>query len=74
MSDLLIQYFERYAEAAIARMKEAVLAIGYYERIRIRLAKGEDLSPELAIIKTVGAEGTMQVVKQNYVDGIAHFF
>ena len=68
MSDLLIQYFESYAEAAIARMKEAVLAIGYYERIRTRLAKGEDLSSELAIIKTVGAEGTMQVVKQALVD------
>ena len=33
MSTLLTQYFERYAEDAIAKMKEAILAVSFYERI-----------------------------------------
>jgi len=46
MSTQLTQYFERYAENAIAQMKEALIAVGYYERIRQRLLKNEDLSAE----------------------------
>ena len=42
MSTQLSQYFERYAENAIAQMKEALLAVDYYERIRQRLLKNED--------------------------------
>ena len=63
MSTQLTQYFERYAENAIAQMKEALLAVDYYERIRIRLLKKEDLSAELPIIAQVGPAGTLTVVK-----------
>ena len=63
MSTQLTQYFERYAENAIAQMKEALLAVDYYERIRIRLLKKEDLSAELPIIAKVSPAGTLTVVK-----------
>ena len=63
MSTQLTQYFERYAENAIAQMKDALLAVDYYERIRIRLLKKEDLSAELPIIAKVGPAGTLTVVK-----------
>ena len=68
MTDQLTSYFERYADASIARMKAAVLAISYYERIRLRLIKKEDLSGELAIIAQVGPKGTMEVVKEAISD------
>jgi len=68
MSALLTQYFENYAEGSIARMKAAKLAISYYERIKARLLKKEDLSGELPIIKKVGPEGTMTVVKAAIAD------
>ncbi len=64
MSNLLHKYFERYAEAAIVKMKAALIAVDYYERIRVRLVKKEDLSGELAIIAKVGPAGTMAVVKE----------
>lgn len=64
MTDQLTQYFESFAENSIQRMKAAVLAIHYYERIKLRLIKKEDLSGELAIIAKVGPAGTMQVVKE----------
>jgi hypothetical protein len=68
MSELLTQYFERYAEEAITKMKAALIAVDYYERIRIRLVKKEDLSSELAIIAKVGPAGTMTVVKEAIAD------
>ena len=68
MSELLTQYFERYAEEAITKMKAALIAIDYYERIRVRLVKKEDLSGELAIIAKVGPAGTMTVVKEAITD------
>ena len=68
MTDQLTSYFERYAEHSIQRMKEAVLAVGYYERIHARLLKNEDLSLELPIIKKVGAKGTMAVVNEALKD------
>jgi hypothetical protein len=68
MSTQLKQYFERYAEDAITQMKDALIAIDYYERIRLRLVKKEDLSGELAIIAKVGPEGTMTVVKNALTD------
>ena len=64
MSNLLNKYFERYAEAAIVKMKAALIAVDYYERIMVRLVKKEDLSGELAIIAKVGPAGTMAVVKE----------
>ena len=63
MSTQLTQYFERYAEHAIAKMKDALLAVDYYERIRQRLLKNEDLSAELPIIAKIGPAGTLTVVK-----------
>ena len=57
MSELLTQYFERYAEEAITKMKAALIAVDYYERIRVRLERKEDLSGELAIIAKVGPAG-----------------
>ena len=68
MSDLLNQYFKRYAEEAITKMKAALIAVDYYERIRVRLVKKEDLSGELAIIAKVGPAGTMTVVKEAITD------
>ena len=68
MSELLTQYFERYAEEAINKMKAALIAVDYYERIRVRLVKKEDLSGELAIIAKVGPAGTMTVVKEAMAD------
>jgi hypothetical protein len=68
MSDLLNQYFERYAEEAITKMKASLIAVDYYERIRVRLVKKEDLSGELAIIAKVGPAGTMTVVKEAIAD------
>ena len=68
MSALLNQYFERYAEEAITKMKAALIAVDYYERIRLRLVKKEDLSGELAIIAKVGPAGTMTVVKEAMAD------
>ena len=64
MSALLNQFFERYAEEAITKMKAALIAVDYYERIRVRLVRNEDLSSELAIIAKVGPAGTMTVVKE----------
>ena len=68
MSELLTQYFERYAEEAITKMKAALIAVDYYERIRVRLVRKEDLSGELAIIAKVGPAGTMTVVKEAMAD------
>ena len=68
MSELLTQYFERYAEEAITKMKAALIAVDYYERIRVRLVRKEDLSGELAIIAKVGPAGTLTVVKQAIAD------
>ena len=68
MSELLTQYFERYAENAITKMKASLIAVDYYERIRLRLVQKEDLSKEIAIIGKVGAAGTMTVVKEAITD------
>lgn len=68
MSSQLNQYFEQYAESAIAKMKEALLAVDYYERIRLRLLKNDDLSDELPIIAKVDPAGTMAVVKNAIAD------
>jgi hypothetical protein len=68
MTDQLTKYFEDFAEESIQRMKAAVLAISYYERIRQRLIRKEDLSGELAIIAKVGPKGTMEVVKEAIAD------
>jgi len=68
MSELLTKYFEGYAENSITRMKESLLAVSFYERIKARLANKEDLSKELPIIAKVGAAGTMTVVKEAIAD------
>ena len=68
MSELLTQYFEHYAENAITKMKASLIAVDYYERIRLRLVQKEDLSKEIAIIAKVGAAGTMTVVKEAITD------
>jgi hypothetical protein len=68
MSDQLTQYFNQFAENAIQRMKSAILAISFYERIRVRLENGDDLSGEMPLIKKVGAKGTLKVVKQAIAD------
>ena len=68
MSSQLNQYSEQYAESAMAKMKEALLAVDYYERIRLRLLKNDDLSDELSIIAKVGPAGTMAVVKNAIAD------
>ena len=68
MTDQLTRYFENYAEASIARTKQAVLAISYYERIRLRLTRKEDLSGELPDIAKLGPKATMEVVKEAISD------
>jgi hypothetical protein len=45
-----------------------LIAVDYYERIRLRLVQKEDLSKEIAIIAKVGAAGTMTVVKEAIAD------
>ena len=69
MSALLTQYFERYAESAITKMKAALIAVDYYERIRVRLGSQEDLSKEIAIISKVGTANTMTAVR----DAMAYY-
>ena len=64
MADQLTRYFENFAESSIQRMKDAVLAVNYYERIRQRLTKSEDLSGELPDIAKLGPKATMEVVKE----------
>jgi hypothetical protein len=49
-------------------MKASLIAVDYYERIRLRLVQKEDLSKEIAIIGKVGAAGTMTVVKEAITD------
>ncbi len=49
-------------------MKASLIAVDYYERIRVRLVKKEDLSGELSIIAKVGPAGTMTVVKEAIAD------
>ena len=49
-------------------MKASLIAVDYYERIRLRLVQKEDLSKEIAIIAKVGAAGTMTVVKEAIAD------
>lgn len=68
MSPLLTEYFDRYAESAITKMKAALIAVDYYERIRLRLVQKEDLSKELPIIAKLGPAGTMTVVKEAITD------
>jgi hypothetical protein len=68
MSELLTQYFERYAQNAITKRTASLIAVDYYERIRLRLVHKEDLSKEIAIIAKVGAAGTMTVVKEAITD------
>lgn len=64
MTDQLTKYFEDFAESSIQRTKSALLAIRYYERIRLRLLKKEDLSSQLPIIAKVGPTATMEVVNE----------
>ena len=68
MTDQLTQYFENFAESSIQRMKDAVLAINYYERVRLRLTRKEDLSGELPDIAKLGPKATMEVVKEALAD------
>jgi len=64
MSDILRQYFDRYATKAIADVKSARIALGFYNRIKTRLNRGEDLSHELQSIADAGPEVTLKVVKE----------
>jgi len=63
MSDILRQYFDSYASNAIAEIKAATVALGFYKRLRSRLIRGEDLSHELESIAQAGPELTLKVVK-----------
>ncbi len=62
MSDQIRQYFERYAENGLAQVKRSLVAIPFYDDVRKRLVRGEDLSQELEGIKLAGADKTLQVV------------
>jgi len=62
MSDQIRQYFERYAENGLAQVKRSLVAIPFYDDVRKRLARGEDLSQELEGIRLAGADKTLQVV------------
>lgn len=68
MTEILTKYFERHAEDSIGRMKKAVLAVGYYERVRDRLDKNEDLSAELPIIKKLNPNEVKATVKEALVE------
>ena len=62
MSDQIRQYFERYAENGLAQVKRSLVAIPFYDDVRKRLVRGEDLSQELEGIKLAGPDKTLQVV------------
>ena len=62
MSDQIRQYFERYAENGLAQVKRSLVAIPFYDDVRKRLARGEDLSQELEGIRLAGPDKTLQVV------------
>jgi len=62
MSDQIKQYFERYAENGLAQVKRSLVAIPFYDDVRKRLVRGEDLSQELEGIKLAGPDKTLQVV------------
>lgn len=68
MSTELTLYFERYAQAALDKVKHCLLAKGYYERVMLRLENKEDLSGELPIIKKLGTKKTTQVVQKALKD------
>lgn len=75
MTEILTKYFERHAEDSIERMKQAVLAVSYYERVRDRLEKNEDLSSELPIIKKLNPNEVKATVNEaiaEYKDQIKH--
>lgn len=61
---LLYQYFSQYAESGIKQMKTALIAIGFYERVKWRLERGEDLSDEVDGIAKIGNEAALQVVAE----------
>ena len=62
MSDQIRQYFERYAENGLAQVKRSLVAIPFYDDVRNRLVRGEDLSQELEGIRLAGPDKTLQVV------------
>lgn len=64
MTQYLHDYFRAHAEQAIAGMKEGLQAQSFYKRLEMRLAKGEDLSGEVPLIKQVGSAGALEVVQQ----------
>ena len=68
MSDILRQYFDRYASNAITEIKAATVALGFYNRIKARLNQGEDLSHELESIGDAGPEVTKKVVAETIKD------
>ncbi len=75
MTEILTKYFERHAEDSTERMKQAVLAVSYYERVRDRLEKNEDLSSELPIIKKLNPNEVKATVNEaiaEYKDQIKH--
>ena len=57
-------YFARHVTAAIAGMKQALQAQSFYRRLEVRLARGEDLSDEVASFASVGVEGALEVVRE----------
>lgn len=68
MNTVLINYFEGYATRALGKVKNALLAQKYYERVLLQLQNKEDLSDQLPIIKKVGIAGTTKVVKEAIAD------
>jgi len=62
MSDQIRQYFERYAEKGIDKVKRSLVAIPFYDDVTKRLVRGEDLSQELEGIRLAGPDKTLQVV------------
>lgn len=68
MSEILTLYFENHAERSISRMKEAILAVNFYKRIKLRLDNGEDLSSEIPVIAKIGVASTIKTVKEAIAD------
>jgi hypothetical protein len=63
MTQNLHDYFAGHANQAIEGMKAALQAQSFYQRLELRLDKGEDLSGELPVIAQVGTAGALDVVK-----------
>ena len=64
MSQEVIDYFNEHAKTAINRCHDRVADLKFFERVKGRLAAGEDLSGELPPLKNVKSSDAILVVEK----------